>query len=35
MQKKLVGKPEENRTLGRPRRRWKKVLEWMLEKKGG
>jgi hypothetical protein len=28
----LVGKPEGNRPLGRPRRRWRIILEWILRK---
>jgi hypothetical protein len=28
----LVGKPEGNGALGGPRRRWRIILKWMLEK---
>jgi hypothetical protein len=28
----LVGKPEGKRPLGRPRRRWEIILEWILER---
>jgi hypothetical protein len=28
----LVGKPEGKRPLGRPRRRWEEVLEWIFRK---
>jgi hypothetical protein len=28
----LVGKPEGKRPLGRPRRRWRIIIEWILEK---
>jgi hypothetical protein len=28
----LIGKPEGNRPLGTPRRKWKITLEWILEK---
>jgi hypothetical protein len=28
----LVGKPEGNRPLGRPRRRWVDKLKWILER---
>ena len=28
----LVGKPEGKRPLGRPRRRWRTLLGWMLRK---
>jgi hypothetical protein len=31
----LVGKPEEKRPLGRPRRRWWTILKWILEKQVG
>ena len=27
-----VGKPEGKRPLGRPRRRWKKMLRWIFRK---
>jgi len=27
-----VGKPEEKRPLGRPRRRWGKILKWIFRK---
>jgi hypothetical protein len=30
--KNLVGKDEGKRPLGRPRCRWKDVLEWILKK---
>jgi hypothetical protein len=28
----VVGKPEGKRALGRPRRRWWKILKWILER---
>jgi hypothetical protein len=28
----LVGKPEGKRQLGRPRCRWRIILEWILER---
>jgi hypothetical protein len=28
----LAGKPEEKRSLEKPRRRWEIILEWILEK---
>jgi hypothetical protein len=28
----LVGKPEGNRPLGRPRRRWVDDIKWILER---
>jgi hypothetical protein len=28
----LVGKPEEKRPLGRPRRRWVDNIKWILER---
>jgi hypothetical protein len=28
----LVGKPEKNRSLGKPRRRWGTILKWILER---
>jgi hypothetical protein len=28
----LVGKPEGNRPLGRPKRRWGIILNWIFEK---
>ena len=28
----LTGKPTEKRPLGRPRRRWRTILEWVLKK---
>jgi len=31
----LVGKPEEKRPLGRPRRRWDIILVWTFGKQGG
>jgi hypothetical protein len=31
----LVGKPEGKRPLGRPRRRWGIILEWILERWDG
>jgi hypothetical protein len=31
----LVGKPEEKKPLGRPRRRWKIILRWMFRKLEG
>jgi hypothetical protein len=31
----FIGKPEEKRPLGRPRRRWKIILDWILGKYGG
>jgi hypothetical protein len=33
--KMLFGKPEGKRPLGRPRRRWGVLLEWMLAKEVG
>ena len=30
--KVLVGKPEGNRPLGRPRRRWRIILRWIFRK---
>ena len=30
--KVLVGKPEEKRPLGRPRRRWRIILRWIFRK---
>jgi hypothetical protein len=30
----LVGKPERKKQLGRPRRRWGIILEWILGKPG-
>jgi hypothetical protein len=30
-----VGNSEEERSFGRPRSRWKIILEWMFEKMGG
>jgi len=32
--KLLIGKPEGNKSLGRPRFRWGKTLKWFLEKYG-
>jgi hypothetical protein len=29
--RKLMGKPEGKRPLGRPRRRWGIILKWILE----
>jgi hypothetical protein len=31
----LVGKPEENRPLGRPRRRWEDNIKMFLQEVGG
>jgi hypothetical protein len=31
----LVGKPEGKRPLGRPKRRWVKILKWILERYDG
>jgi hypothetical protein len=31
----LVGKPEERRPLGRPRRRWEDNIKWVFERLGG
>jgi hypothetical protein len=31
----LVGKPEEKRSLGRPRRRWRMRSEWILRRLAG
>jgi hypothetical protein len=31
----LVGKPEEERPLGRPRRRWVTILKWIVERQHG
>jgi hypothetical protein len=31
----LVGKPEGNRSLGRPRRSGRTILKWVLERKDG
>jgi hypothetical protein len=31
----LVGKPEEKRLLGRPRRRWEDNIRWMFRKLEG
>jgi hypothetical protein len=31
----LVGKPERNRPLGRPRRRWEEILRWIFRKLEG
>ena len=31
----LVGKPEEKRPLGRPRRRWEDILRWIFRKGEG
>jgi hypothetical protein len=31
----LVGRPEGRRTLGRPRRRWRIILKWILKKWDG
>jgi hypothetical protein len=31
----LVGKPEGRRPLGRPRRKWRIILKWILEKWDG
>jgi hypothetical protein len=31
----LVGKPEGKIQLGRPRRRWRITLKWILERKDG
>jgi hypothetical protein len=31
----LVGKPEENRPLGRPRRNGWIILKWILERQNG
>jgi hypothetical protein len=31
----LVGRPEGRRPLGRPRRRWEKILKWILNKWDG
>jgi hypothetical protein len=31
----LVGKPEEKRPLGRPRRRWRIILIWIFRKLEG
>jgi hypothetical protein len=31
----LVREPEGKISLGRPRRRWRIILEWMLRKQGG
>jgi hypothetical protein len=28
----LVGKPQRNRPLGRPRRRWEDILRWVFRK---
>jgi hypothetical protein len=28
--KMLVGKPEEKRSLGRPKRRWRIILKWIV-----
>jgi hypothetical protein len=28
--KDLVGKPEDKRPLGRPKRRWEKILKWII-----
>jgi hypothetical protein len=33
--KTLVGNPEGKRPLGRLRRRWEIILEWILWKQGG
>jgi hypothetical protein len=33
--KTLLGKPEGKKSLGRPRRRWRTILEWNLRKQGG
>jgi hypothetical protein len=30
--KVLVGKPEEKRQLGRPRRRWEDILIWIFRR---
>jgi hypothetical protein len=35
MRKILVEKPEGKRPLGRPRRRWRIILEWIFGQKGG
>jgi hypothetical protein len=31
----LVGKPEDKRTVGRPRRRWVDNIKWILERQNG
>jgi hypothetical protein len=28
----LVGRPEGNRQLGRPRHRWERILNWIFQK---
>jgi hypothetical protein len=33
--KNVVGNPEGKGSLGRPRRRWRVILEWTLGKYGG
>ena len=35
MQRVLVGKPEEKRPLGRPRRRWEDNIKMDLQEMGG
>jgi hypothetical protein len=35
MYKVLVGKPEEKRPLGRPRRRWDDNIKWIFRKWDG
>ena len=30
----VTGKPTEKRPPGRSRRRWKRILEWILKKRG-
>jgi hypothetical protein len=32
VQRVLVGKPEEKRPVGRPRRRWEDILKWIFRK---
>jgi hypothetical protein len=31
----LVGRPDEKRPLGRPRRRWEIILKWIFKKQDG
>jgi hypothetical protein len=31
----LVGRPERRRPLGRPKRRWRIILEWVFKKRDG
>jgi hypothetical protein len=31
----LVGKPEGNRPLGRPERRWGIIIKWIVQKQNG